>query len=91
MLLPCGHDIDSGGIDTAVTQDVGQLGNVLFDAVEGPGKQLSQIVGKHLAFLNTGSFAQLLHLPPDAAAVQRLPLTVLEDHPGGDLFFFGVA
>ena len=43
-----GHNIDPGGVDTAVTQDIRQFSNILFDAVKGPGKELSQIVGKHL-------------------------------------------
>ena len=41
-----GHDIDSGGVDAAVTQNVRQLGNVLFKTIEGTGEQLAQIVGE---------------------------------------------
>ena len=43
------HDINPGGINAAVAQDVCQLGNVLFDSVESSGKLLPQIVGKYLA------------------------------------------
>ena len=35
------HDIDPGGIDTAVAQDICQLGDVLFNAVKRACKQLS--------------------------------------------------
>ena len=43
-----GHDIDSCGVDAAVPQNVGKLGNVLFDAIESAGKELAQIVGENL-------------------------------------------
>ena len=39
-----GHDIDSGGVDAAVAQNVRQLGNVLFKTVEGAGEQLAQCI-----------------------------------------------
>ena len=35
VLHTSGHNIDPGGIDTAVAQDVGKLGNILFNAAEG--------------------------------------------------------
>ena len=43
-----GHDIDSCGVDAAVPQNVGKLGNVLFDAIESAGKEFAQIVGENL-------------------------------------------
>ncbi len=75
-----GHDIDAGGIDGAVTQNICQLGNVLFDAVEGAGEQLTQIVGKHLGRFHPGGFAQLFHCRPDVASIQRFSSTGDEDH-----------
>lgn len=33
-----GHNIDSGGIDAAVPQNIRQLRNILFDTVESAGK-----------------------------------------------------
>ena len=41
-----GHNIDSGGIDAAVPQNIRQLCNILLNAVESTGKELPQIVGK---------------------------------------------
>lgn len=64
-----GHNIDSGGVDGAVTQDIGKLCDVLFDTVKGAGEKLSQIVGKHLGRLYPGRFTQLFHSRPDVAAV----------------------
>ena len=63
------HDIDSGGVDGTVTQNVGKLCNVLFDAVKGAGKEFSQIVGKHLGWLYPCGFTQLFHGRPDVAPV----------------------
>ena len=71
MLDAGGHDVDSGGVDGAVPQDIRQLGDILVDAVEGAGKELAQVMGKHLGALHTGGHAKLFHHPPDAAAVQR--------------------
>ena len=46
-----GHDVDAGGVDAAVAQNVGQPGDVLFNAVEGAGEQFAEIVGEYLAGL----------------------------------------
>ena len=43
-----GHDINAGGIDAAVPQNIRQLGNVFFLVIECPGKQFPQIVGENL-------------------------------------------
>ena len=71
MLLSAGDDINAGCVNTAVTEQVCQFRNVLFDGVEGAGKELSQVVGKHLSRLHPCSLAKLFHLRPDIAAVQR--------------------
>ena len=57
VLRASGHDIDAGGVNAAVTQDIGKLCDVLFDAVESPSKQFPQIMGKHLTFLDSGGLA----------------------------------
>lgn len=71
VLSTSGHDIDSGSVDTTVSQDIRQLGNILFDAVKSPSEQFPQIVRKHLGRLHSSVLAQLLHRCPDIAAVQR--------------------
>ena len=42
-----GHDIDPGGIDTAVTKNISQLCNVLFNTIKGSGEELSEIMRKN--------------------------------------------
>ena len=69
MLHTCGHDIDPGGVDAAVPQNICQLGNVLFNAVKRPGEQLAQIVGKDLAGLHPRRFTELFHIRPDITPV----------------------
>ena len=51
------YKIDSGGIDTAVSQNIRKLRDILLNAVEGPGKELAKIVREYLTFLNTGCTA----------------------------------
>ena len=38
MLLARGADINSCGIDAAVSQDIRKLGNILFDTIKGAGE-----------------------------------------------------
>ena len=59
------HDINSGGVDAAVAENICQLRNILFHTVEGSGKQLPQIVREYLAGIYPGSFAQTFHLRPN--------------------------
>lgn len=49
------HDIDTGRIDAAVPQNICQFGDIFLDAVEGSGKEFSQIVRKDLAGIHPGS------------------------------------
>ena len=90
MLCTGGHNIDSRGIDAAVAKNIRQLGNVLFDTVECPGKQLAQIMGKNFGCRYSGLSAKLLHLPPDAAPIQWLAILSTENHAAGDTVSFCV-
>lgn len=89
MLHTCGHDIDTGGVDAAVTENIRQLGDILLDAVEGPGKKLPEIVGKYFGCLHLCPFAQVLHPSPDAGTVYRYTVFIYEDHAVFDLSFSG--
>ena len=48
MLRTGRNNVNTGGIDTAMTEDICQLGDILFYSVECSCKQMSQIVGKNL-------------------------------------------
>ena len=73
------HDINSGGIDAAVTQNIRQLCNVLFQSIECPGKELAQIVWKDLGMLHTGFLTELFHLRPNVAPIDRLTISCDEN------------
>ena len=84
------HNIDSGGVDAAVAQNIRQLGNVLFNTIKGSGKQLAKIMRKHLACLYMCLFAERLHLCPNTASIQRLSIPGCKNHAGMDAFFLYV-
>ena len=67
-----GHDIDAGGVNGAVTQNVGKFGNILFDSVKGSGKQLSQVVREHLALRDLRLLTQGFHFLPYIMTAYRL-------------------
>ena len=85
-----GHNIDPGGVDAAVSQDVGQLGDILLNAIKSAGKQFSQVVRKHLGFFYPRSFTKLFHLVPDTAAVKMLSVLANEDRARRDILLLGI-
>ena len=48
VFVASSDNINSCGVDTAVTEYVCELGNVLFYAIEGSCEKVVQIMGKHL-------------------------------------------
>lgn len=86
MCLCALHDIDPGRLQTAVAQYIRQLREILFQPVKGPGKQVPQIVGEHLAFLHPRFLTERFHLPPDVGTVQRLSAPGAEQTALPDLF-----
>ena len=48
MLGGGSNDIDACGVDARMTENVSELGNILFNTVKGTGKQVSKIMRKHL-------------------------------------------
>ena len=86
-----GHNIGPGGIDAAVSQDVGQLCNVLLDPIKGSRKKLPQIMGKDLGWIDTRRPAQPFHLRPYIASVQRLSVSGNEDGSASDAALLCIA
>ena len=72
MFATGGLDIYSRGIQAAVAEDVCKLGQILCHRVEGPRKQVAQVVRKNLPRVDLCSLTKRLHLPPDVAAAKRL-------------------
>ena len=66
------YDINSGGVDTAVAEDVGELGNILLDAVKRAGEQMAQVMRKYFAWIDICVPAKLFHFAPDVRAADGL-------------------
>lgn len=52
-----GDDINSCGVDVAVTENVGKLDDVLFDAVKNAGEKVAKIVRKYFLRVDICCFA----------------------------------
>ena len=61
MLRAGGDDINACGVNAAVTEDVGELGNIFFHAVKRARKQMPQVVRKHFAWIDICILAELFH------------------------------
>ena len=62
---PALHGVDAGGVDGGVAQNVRQLYNIPARFVKRAGKEVAQIVGKHLLRRHARLGAQALHLRPN--------------------------
>ena len=69
VLCAGGHDVDARRVDAAVAENICQFFNILLHTIESPGKELPQIVGKHLVRIYVCLCTQPLHGRPDIAAV----------------------
>ena len=47
VFFTCGNDIYAGGVDTAVSENIRELCNILFNAVKHSGEQVAQIMRKN--------------------------------------------
>ena len=65
-------DVDAGGVDAGMAQNVGQAHDVMLHAVENPGKQVPQVVGEDFFLGNPSRGAKALHHGPDPAPIQGL-------------------
>ena len=79
MLGAGADDINARRVYTAVTEDVGKLGNILLYAVEYTGEQVSKIVRKHLVRVDARLRTQRFHVPPDVRPADRLSAACDED------------
>ena len=90
MLRARGHQVDPGGLDAAVAQQVGELDDVPAGPIKHRGEQVPQIVREHLSGLHTGVLAETFHLRPDLPAAQFFSAFGAKDLAGGGLLFLGV-
>lgn len=65
MLTAGGDDINACCFYTTVTKNIGKLGNVSFNSVEHPCKQMPKVMRKHLFRIYLCFKAEIFHFPPD--------------------------
>lgn len=70
VLCAGGQEIDSGGIDGAVPQDVGKLDDVPADLIKGAREQMAQIMWKYFGGCDACCLAEPFHLCPDLPSGQ---------------------
>ena len=63
------HGIDPGRVDAGVSQDIGQVDDVVLSVVVGDGKEVAEVVGKDLFALDAGGLGEPLHPAVDDAPV----------------------
>ena len=73
-----------------MTQSIRQPGQIFFQWIIRPGKQVPQIMGEHLVWLHSRAFTKSFHIPPDIGAVKGLSRPRHEHRSVGDLLLFQV-
>lgn len=86
MFISGSCNINSCGVDTAVTKNVGKLGNILFDAVKGTCEKVAQIMGKHLLRIYPCLLTKIFHFTPNVVSAHRLATSSYEDCTRCDFF-----
>mgnify|MGYP000973129115 CR=1 FL=1 len=77
-------DINPGGFDATVAQDIRQSANIFVNAVKTPDKEVTQIVGKHFDRIHLRRMAQFFHLVTDVGPVDRPPVPGDKNRPALD-------
>ena len=49
MLCACRNNINASRVDACVSENISELGYILFNAVKGTGEEMAQVVRKDLA------------------------------------------
>ena len=73
-----------------MSKDVGELGDVLFDAVKRAGKEVAQVMREHLVRIHVRVIAKGFHFPPDIRPADRLAAAGDKDRACCNVLFFGV-
>lgn len=81
------HGIDPGRVDAGVSQDIGQVDDVVLSVVVGDGKEVAEVVGKDLFSLDAGGLGEPLHPAVDDAPVDGSAAAGDEDRAARDAAF----
>ena len=72
VFRPGADDINSRRINTAVTENICELGNVFLDTVKHSCKQMPKIMREHLVRVDVRFHTEGFHIPPDVRPADRL-------------------
>ena len=67
-----GDNINSCGVDTAMTENICELCNILFNTIESAGEQVAQIVWKDLLRIYSRLLTKAFHFPPNVSTARWL-------------------
>ena len=81
MFIAGSDDINSCGVDTAVTENICELGDVFFDAIEGPCKKVAQIMGNTFCGFTPACTQRLFISRQILVRLIGLPLRVINIAP----------
>ena len=84
MFRAGGHQVDAGGVDGAVSQQIRHLRDVPAGPVEHGGEQMPQVMGKDLGRGDPRRLADGFHFAPDLSPGDRPAAPGAEDRAGGD-------
>ena len=84
VLFPCRNNIDSCGVNIAVSQHICQLHNIFVGFIKCSGKQVAKIVRENLLWIHPGAVAQFFHHFPDIAAVHWLSIFCHKERAAGN-------
>ena len=80
VFIAGGNNVYPCRVDTAMTENIGQLCNVLFNAVKNTSEQVAQVVRKDLLRIDIGFFAQRFHFTPNIGAAYWLARPCHKNH-----------
>ena len=85
MLFAGRYDIYSGGVDTAVAEDISKLGDVFLNTVKRAGEKVAEVMRKHFAGVDVRISAKILHLTPYVRAADGIARFGDENHTVADM------
>lgn len=69
------YDVYSCGVDAAVTEDIGKLGDIFFNSVKRAGEQVAEVMRKHFAEIDVRIPAKLFHFSPNIFTAHWVAVT----------------
>ena len=70
MIFAGGSGIDACRIDTGMTEDVGEIENILIFMIIRSCEEMTEVMRKNLFGVDAGNFGNLFHFRPDITAVE---------------------